>query len=177
MNEKNDFALVPKPPSAVEKIEPSAKRILAGMVGDALALAQVESTAKLPITMLVGKYGRSEFLARILKTIARDQYDVMLKYFGTEAELLKLTQDQPFDLIFLDWYHVHWDSPFVEVLGRIKTQSGKTIFVTSGFSDDYCDLRKRCEEVGVIYRESPFEIGQLKTVLEACQKKPTISPT
>ena len=39
MNEKNDFALVPRPPGALEKAEPGAKRVLAGMVDDTLALA------------------------------------------------------------------------------------------------------------------------------------------
>ena len=38
MNEKNRFALVPRPPSAVEKAEPGAKRILSGMVADTIAL-------------------------------------------------------------------------------------------------------------------------------------------
>lgn len=43
MNERNDFALVPRPPGALEKAEPRAKRILSGIVTDTLALARVES--------------------------------------------------------------------------------------------------------------------------------------
>lgn len=43
MNEKNDSALVPRPPGALEKVEPGGKRILAGMVADTLALARVDS--------------------------------------------------------------------------------------------------------------------------------------
>ena len=49
MNEKNDFALVRKPSSAVDKAAPGAKRILSGMVADTLALipervnAEIES--------------------------------------------------------------------------------------------------------------------------------------
>ena len=45
MNEKNDFALVPRLPSAVEKAEPGAKRVLSGMVADTLAIALKERTA------------------------------------------------------------------------------------------------------------------------------------
>lgn len=41
-SEKNDFALVPKTPAALEKVEPGAKRLLSGMVADTLALARVE---------------------------------------------------------------------------------------------------------------------------------------
>ncbi len=42
MDEKNDFALVPKSPTAVEKAEPGAKRILAVIVADMLSLTPVE---------------------------------------------------------------------------------------------------------------------------------------
>ena len=42
MNKNNDFALVRKPSSAVEKAAPGAKRILSSMVADALTLAQEE---------------------------------------------------------------------------------------------------------------------------------------
>lgn len=45
MNEKNDFALVPRPPDALEKVEPGAKHILSGMVADTLALARVDLDA------------------------------------------------------------------------------------------------------------------------------------
>jgi TPR repeat protein len=41
MNENNGFALVPRPPGAIEKAEPGAMRILSGMVADTLALAHV----------------------------------------------------------------------------------------------------------------------------------------
>lgn len=46
LNEKNDFALVPKPPSAVEKAAPGAKRVLASMVVDVLALSLVGDAEK-----------------------------------------------------------------------------------------------------------------------------------
>jgi len=39
-NGENNSALVPRPPSAVEKFEPGAKRVLALMVSDTLAIAQ-----------------------------------------------------------------------------------------------------------------------------------------
>src|SRR5665213_933637 len=42
MNNENDFALVRKPSSAVEKAAPGAKRILSGMVADMLALVRQE---------------------------------------------------------------------------------------------------------------------------------------
>jgi tetratricopeptide (TPR) repeat protein len=42
MNEADNFALVPRPPGALEKAEPGAKRILSGMVTDTLALVKKE---------------------------------------------------------------------------------------------------------------------------------------
>lgn len=41
MNAKNDFALVPRPSTAIEKVEPGARRILSVIVTDMLALAPV----------------------------------------------------------------------------------------------------------------------------------------
>jgi hypothetical protein len=49
MNEKKENALVPKPPSAVEKAAPGTKRILSGMASDTLALAKQRAPAKFRI--------------------------------------------------------------------------------------------------------------------------------
>jgi TPR repeat protein len=43
MNEKNDFALVPRPSSAVEKTAPGVKRVLSGMVFETLAMPKVKA--------------------------------------------------------------------------------------------------------------------------------------
>jgi hypothetical protein len=40
MNEKDNFALVPKPPGLLEKADRGAKRILSDMVADTLALVR-----------------------------------------------------------------------------------------------------------------------------------------
>jgi Leucine Rich Repeat (LRR) protein len=56
MNEKNDFALVPRSSGALEKAEPGAKRILAGMVADTLALANRDSRAPSAPKFRIGVY-------------------------------------------------------------------------------------------------------------------------
>lgn len=43
MNEKNNFALVPRPTDAIEKTQLGAKRLLSAIVADTLALVRVES--------------------------------------------------------------------------------------------------------------------------------------
>ena len=56
MGEKDDFALVRRPPSALEKAESGAKRILSGMVADALALADKKRTAPAAAKFRIGEY-------------------------------------------------------------------------------------------------------------------------
>jgi len=53
---KNDFALVRKPSSAVEKIAPRAKRILSGMVADTLALATRNLPSVTAARSRIGEY-------------------------------------------------------------------------------------------------------------------------
>jgi PleD family two-component response regulator len=48
-NGENKFALVRKPSSAVEKAAPRAKRIVSGMVGDALALVKKKSSLRIVV--------------------------------------------------------------------------------------------------------------------------------
>src|SRR5450759_3297303 len=55
MSEKNDFALVPRPSSAIEKVAPGAKHILSGMVADTLALRK-ETSAFAAKTFRIGEY-------------------------------------------------------------------------------------------------------------------------
>src|SRR6266550_4484466 len=55
MNENNEFALVPKPPGALEKSEPAAKRILSGMVADTLALGK-EAFSPVAKSFRIGEY-------------------------------------------------------------------------------------------------------------------------
>ncbi len=56
MDEKKENALVPRPPGAVEKAVPGAKRILSGMVSDTLALASREQRALAPTKFRIGDY-------------------------------------------------------------------------------------------------------------------------
>jgi TPR repeat protein len=53
MSDRNDFTLVLRPPGALEKVEPGAKRILSGMVADTLALARDAALAQVDLDALV----------------------------------------------------------------------------------------------------------------------------
>lgn len=56
MDEENKNALVPRPSGAIEKAVPGVKRILSGMVTDALALASREQRALTPSKFRIGDY-------------------------------------------------------------------------------------------------------------------------
>ena len=56
MNEKKENALVPRPPSAVEKTASGPKRILSGIVSDTLALASREQGSLARTKFRIGEY-------------------------------------------------------------------------------------------------------------------------
>ena len=56
MDEKDNYALVPKPPGAIEKVQPGAKRILSSMVTETLALANKDSLASSAGKFRIGDY-------------------------------------------------------------------------------------------------------------------------
>lgn len=56
MSEQDNFALVPKPPGEVEEARPGAKRILFGMMEEALELAQKKPVSLVPQKFRIGDY-------------------------------------------------------------------------------------------------------------------------
>jgi len=56
MTEEDNVALVRRPPSALEKAQPGAKRILSDIVADALALADKKPTAPAAAKFRIGQY-------------------------------------------------------------------------------------------------------------------------
>lgn len=166
MDEKNNFALVPRPPGALEKAEPGAKRILSGMVADTLALVKKESFSKPVFTVLIGHrdcIGDSlEFLS---KWMLGEKYDLRIFRFGDhlgfrschEAELVKLTETQPFDLIL-----PYWQGAGRELFPRLKAQYGKPIIVLSGWHDDYAPF----ERAGIPVLFCPFLVEDFRRALQ-----------
>lgn len=138
-DEKNDFALVPRPPSALEKAEPGAKRILSGMVTDTLALVKKEQAAKTVFSAATcGGPLTAEALQTLigspLQKILGNSYAVELNAFEYGDELLGAPGN--FDLIFvLRWPY----SPLISLekgkpnphkfIAELKTKFGKPIII------------------------------------------------
>jgi hypothetical protein len=100
MNESDDFALVPKPPSALEKTEPGAKRILSGIVSDTLALAK-----KPPVKRVfrVLTCSNEEAIRGTIQIVVQGYLGETCAVIVTDrahgSEILEFVQQQPIDLI------------------------------------------------------------------------------
>jgi len=104
MNEQNNFALIPKPSSAVEKAAPGAKRILSEMVKDTLVLRPGNKPV---LSVLIADYEPPlkqcgewiEFFSGVLG----QQYDLKFIPFEDANELLRLCHNDhfKFDLIVM----------------------------------------------------------------------------
>jgi CheY-like chemotaxis protein len=67
-NGKNNFAIVRKPSNAIEKAAPGAKRILSGMVADALTLTRKNAIAK-PCPLQIVVVGHDNYWLMMMRDI------------------------------------------------------------------------------------------------------------
>lgn len=109
MNEADNFALVRKPSSAVEKAAPGAKRILAGMVADALALRK--SASALEKRFRIGEYEWREpdyrqilLWAEALHLQPETVIERLLKESGTKWKHQVSTQFKDGRIVTLHWH-------------------------------------------------------------------------
>jgi FixJ family two-component response regulator len=103
LNENKNFALVPRPPGAVEKVEPGAKRVLSGMVSDTLALAKKEPSQKtrpLRIVMVNDEEGVLQYFEVVIRHWFKDA--TMLMFDNVSIALAELSQTAPDLLITRD---------------------------------------------------------------------------
>src|SRR5712691_11101712 len=56
MPDTEDFSLVPRPASAIENTSPGIRRVLSGIVADALALAQKPKSVTAEAKFRIGEY-------------------------------------------------------------------------------------------------------------------------
>jgi hypothetical protein len=161
MSETNDFALLPRPPGALGKAEPGAKRILAGMVSDTLALAKKGSLQKPTFTALLGLDHFAGIMELVFASKLGETHNLRFFYFTRSSELLKLAEEHPFDLVFMYIGNIVWDVASTDgswcgaagVLGELKARYGKAIVATQGL-----ELSAELEPKGVIFLETPITI-------------------
>jgi hypothetical protein len=163
MDRKNNFALVRKPSSAIEKAAPGAKRILSSMVTDALMLAK-----KPEFIALMCDDQISDTAEMLIKSDWDQKYMLRFIRFHRATELLKLSREQPFDLIFMYVGNVDWDigsghrfGAAAELLGQLKAEHGKPIIATQGM-----ELTECFAGTGVTFIEAPWSLETFRNALE-----------
>jgi nitrogen PTS system EIIA component len=92
MNESDNFALVPKTPTVLEKAEPGTKRVLSGMVADALILAKSGVKASETAGRPVSVFFSAEHIVSNLK--ARKRFAVIREIV---THLIKIGRIRPQD--------------------------------------------------------------------------------
>lgn len=175
MNARDKFALVPRPPGALEKAEPGARRIMSGMVADTLALVKKDSPEKPAFTALLGLDIFAGCIELILRSKLGGIHNLRFHYFARSSELLKLAEEHLFDLVFMYMGNITWDiasagGPWARqygILGELKARYGKPIVVTHGYDlSQIGALSAELEPKGVIFLSIPYTVENLWTHLQ-----------
>lgn len=202
MNEENDFALVPRPPSEIEKVEPGAKRVLSGMVSDMLALTgrQLVTKPVVSVAMCGWDYDglHCELIGLIIEREFAMRSKLELKGFAWTTDLIEAARQSRFDLFILllnpGIYsrkdtaqrrlgrEVNWDEHGDEIdayeyISRLKQEFGRPIFVISNeikYSLNQ-NSRAKFEKAGVdAVFSTPFGMDEFRLALQRCLKVPGV---
>jgi len=104
MDERNEFALVPRPPGALEKAEPGAKRILSCMVSDTLALVRKELATKPAASVAMCGFVDhwfSELVEILLQQSLPNRATPKLECFAWTTDLIEAARQSHYDLFIL----------------------------------------------------------------------------
>lgn len=182
MNDKDDFALVPRPPSAVEKTKPGAKRILSAMITDTLAVAkkdQIETTPKslrihsLRIVMVYSNPEPFKCLEFFIRLCFENIVLVTLVHLQDRGEeaWTELSRIDPDLLIMAD------AMPFPrgeEIIRRLldRKASYPIILVSSSPPVEKCVQECAAGGLNVMFLGMPFDWNHARNLLGAALKIP-----
>jgi hypothetical protein len=100
MNERDKFALMPRPPGALEKAVPGAKRIISGIVADTLALVKRESPNERVLSVLSA--GSLEHWCEcVMEMLIVEPVNVTVEHCEQMGALSKTLERRKFDLAFV----------------------------------------------------------------------------
>jgi DNA-binding NtrC family response regulator len=172
MSGNNDFALVPRPPGALERAEPGAKRILSGMVADTLALAKKGPPRKsrpLRIVQVNDETGINESFAIVIRGFWPDA--TVLSFDNAVAALEELSQTDP-DLLITDdaMAGICVSELCQRLLDRKVTYP---IIVNSSWGQTEQWVREFANQgLNVSFLPLPCDVTSLRDLVEACLKTP-----
>jgi DNA-binding NtrC family response regulator len=141
MNENDNFALVQKPPGALEKAEPGAKRILSGMVAETLALVKKEPPIRIVLV------GDDSELLETAQTAIRDwrkDATVLLFRDGNKA-WDELMREDP-DALITDtmMYKSEFDTEGILELLAVRNVKYPIIVLNGFFDQNYIKFLLEC---------------------------------
>jgi DNA-binding response OmpR family regulator len=168
MNKKNDFALVRKPSSAVEKAAPGAKRVLSGMVTDALAL--IKRAKPLRIILLDDEPMLLELLEHLILMSCKDA--TVLKFNDGDKAWQEILRIVP-DLLVTDMNRLGLSG--YEMLPLLAGKKVRfPILVLSGTADERSITDRFGSEflrsLNVSFMNKPYDIQLLPKYLETTLK-------
>ena len=171
MEEKNDFALAPRLPSAVEKAKPGARRVLSGMVADTLALAKKETVRK-PRPLRIVVVNAEEGPRKSLEIILRHWFpDVTLLLFQHSVEALQELSLRDADLLITGTgFPVMGGKELVERVMERKV--AYPIVVMSAYEPEETWVREYTNGgFNISFLPMPFLLESLRKLLEAAGLK------
>ncbi len=163
MNKKNGHELVRRPSSAVEKAAPGAKRILSGIVADALALANKTPKPRGKLLIVDDEEGPRQSL----RAIFRAEYDLFFAEDGPTA--IKLAMEDDIDVVLLDKRMSGMSG--LEVLDRLKIlKPDIEVIITTAFETTETllqALRLRASD----YINKPFELATMRAAVSKAMQR------
>jgi CheY-like chemotaxis protein len=180
MYDSNNFALVPRSPTAVERAEPGAKRILSGMVADALALAKKNSSLDTRQRILLVDDDRDllDMYQEILVSGLPWRPEVQTAISGARA--LAMLEAERFDLLICEFKMPKMNGLELLAIVRRKYPELRTVMLTCERDEQFQHLRLRACALGVdgfwslpaTEEESKVFLKRLQPLLERKSSRP-----
>jgi len=167
MNEKNDFALVPRAPRLLENAEPGARRILSGMVADTLALAKQNASldTRPKILLVDDDPDLLDMYREILVGGLPGGPEVRTAISGPRA--LAMLEAEPFQLLICDWRMPRMEGFQVLEIVRQKYPALLTVVLTAQIDEQ---VRPRAYALGVDqYWHKPATEEEVRLFLKGIQ--------
>lgn len=182
LDEPNHFALVSKPPSALEKVSPGAKRILSGIVTDLLALVKTDLATRPAVSAVLCGICPADFYGEMLQQFVAPHGTMELICLTWTNELIEAAQDSQFDLFVLvlnprlysskasaervPWSQLNFsdhgnEMHACELIGSLKSKYAKPVFVISNavVYKSIAELEKAGADAVFFMPFSPHEFG------------------
>jgi CheY-like chemotaxis protein len=207
MNDKNDFALVPRPPSEIEKAEPGTKRVLSSMISETLALAKTKHITRPSVSVAIcgflfdGYEGLQSIYRVLLRDCLADQASLECKFFAWTTDLTEAARQSQFNLFILvlnpalnarkeyanhaldrapTWADNGDEINAYEFIASLKLEFKKPIFVISNGLKYDLDNKTRAafQRAGAdAIFGMPHGIEEFRSALQGCLKIPSVEAT